>query len=234
MNNEEIVYLIKKCNHSGDNILHYCIKEGHASKLVKLMQSIKDFLVTNNLSNVFYELFVQLNAGNHTFLNLTVFNNSLEFHQTLWTYLNQNMLSDDVYNICFQVIDENGVNFAHFLVQMIENPFVIECIFKNLKAILPKDLFLQGIKLKGHLGRNLFQTAMTSSNESENYKIMWKILYDTHNSKFSNILFELDSNGNSIINMVVNYSTGEIFNDLINFIKIVLPQSKIKELFLTI
>jgi len=227
LNPEKIFNLMKNCNRNGENIFHVIVRAGNGSELVKWLEGVWNFAQSNNLLNEHNELLLQTNSNYHNFLDLSVNNNSFEFHQTLWDCLKDLFTNYGILNIC---VRKNENNFVHLLLQNNGNPQIIEHIFNIFKSKLTEAEFVEVLNSRGHLGTNLLQTAVMNTKNIEIFKIMWNLLLDFYKTDFPHILIEVDNVGRNIISVAACHSSGKHFNLLIDYLKSKLSIIEIKEM----
>jgi len=227
LNPEKIFDLMRNCNRNGENIFHVCVRAGNGSELVKWLKGVRNFALSNNLLNELNELLLQTNSNNHNFLDLSVDNNSFEFHQTLWDFLKDLLTNHGLLNIC---VRKNENNFVHLLLQNNENPQIVEYIFNIFKSKLTEAEFVEILNSRGHQGTNLLQTAVMNTKNIEIFKIVWNLLPDFYKTD----LTAVDNVGRHFISVAACNSSGEHFDLLIDYLKSKMLIIEIKEMIFSL
>ncbi|KAG5666489.1 hypothetical protein PVAND_014513 [Polypedilum vanderplanki] len=149
-----------------------------------------------------------------TFLHLCAFFKSFDFHQTVWKLLKYR---DDFYKIML-IPDENGNNFLHLIVAF-SNKLVIEFTFNQIKINF-LSRYSEFLSIKGFNGRNLLQCAVTRQRQIFALEYMCEFFrHEFGDGDFLDILEQRDENGDNLICTIIAFSSVEVFDFMINYIK---------------
>lgn len=219
---------LKNINNNSTSILQNLIQEENFNNFPIFLETLQNLLTVRQFKDLIYQ---RIKPRNEIILfNLTNCT-KVEFLVTFWQTLPNFFENLDEFKKFVLQKNKFFDNFLHFSIFK-SKPELTKLAINEFKGIFNNDQFKEILNSKGYKGMNLLQRAASATNDIKIHQVLWKILQDFYNSneEFLNFLYEVDNLGNNIFHIVVNFSTIEIFEFMIQKLEEIASVDKIKVL----
>ncbi|XP_070504892.1 putative leucine-rich repeat-containing protein DDB_G0290503 [Chironomus tepperi] len=226
---------IKKC----DQIVQKSIKSIKLTYDEIYFLKLKWIEIKEQTPSMFLNKIKQVQFKSQKDLNKFVRDKSLKSHEHLWKQILTNLTKFGnskarLMNLLIEK-DQDGNNFIHNLV-ILNTAEVIKFTLHKIKENLNDSHYQEILRSKGRYGQNLLQLAAIDSKEVKTHQTLWQIFRDSciSDDKFLEILQEVDDNGCNIFDLVATFSTGKIFQFMINKLESITSPEEIRKLLRTL
>lgn len=162
-------------------------------------------------------------------------NENPENHTILWTYLLNSIEDREKLMELLMEKDSNENSFIECIF-IFNSPKIIDLTLQNLKYNFNGQQFNEMMRIKGFNGRNLLQIAANESKVVAIHQILWDIFRDLYKTKESFLKFinEVDAQGSTYFQIILSFSSFEIFEFVIGKFEKILSYGEMKELLSSI
>jgi len=221
---DEIFELMSNC-YARKSVFKACVRIGNKEDLKILWTEIENYFTTRKIHQKFKELVKQHGDQNILLLFLDYSNRDdcIDLYKTLWELLLKTFEDREELKDFVLQKDTEGLNFVYKLVSRNINQAIFEWTIKILNETFEKAQFQEILQSKNWNEMILLKYAARSSSSEVQY------LCGT-NEKFLEMLNESAGTGQNIFQMVVFYSSSEVFEFMIQELEKIASRDKIKEI----